>query len=196
MTPKNFINKTKKTSHLLFLSDSSHVADLRINHPEWFHSKQIVTGNMIVAFQLEQLGFNFIDEWDFIQQKDIKENLDIAFMLTEKYSDRHFRNKDYGGVCSESMGLDLIDALIACLNARSIYNKIFNTYSVSNVSGYFMPPVGTIRTQPTVITASQSVLFYIAEQRGFEVEKLTPSFPLSVERRSWFSSIAKKDSDE
>jgi hypothetical protein len=59
-----------------------------------------------------------------------------------------------------------------------------------------MPPVGTIRTQPTVITASQSVLFYIAEQRGFEVEKLTPSFPLSVERRSWFSSIAKKDSDE
>ena len=31
-----------------------------------------ITGDMVVAFELEKLGIDFIDEWDFLQPDEIE----------------------------------------------------------------------------------------------------------------------------
>lgn len=170
---------------LLYFTDISQVDHIVDNTPELLRQKRPITGDIAVAYELERLGIDFIDEWDFLGSEDIARNCETAHLLSTTWWDEHLASTEYEGFSlSDTAQQDMIYPLEACLNARTAYDRILNSYQIEKISGYFLPPVGVIRTGPiptnrAVRSVTQAVLFYMAEQRGIPVIKLDSERPLS-----------------
>ena len=173
---------------LLYFTDISQVDYVVDNMPELLRQKRPVTGDIVVAYELERLGIDFIDEWHFLGSDDITKNYETAHLLSATWWDEHLASTEYEGFAlSDTTQQDMVYPLEACLNARSVYDRIFSSYQIEKISGYFLPPVGVVRTGPlpthrAVRSVSQAVLFYLAEKRGIPVVKLNSGRPLSSGR--------------
>jgi hypothetical protein len=186
--------------HLLFFTDISQFHYVQFNSPELFERMMPVTNNMVVAFELERLGIEFIDEWSFLKPDDIEKNRNLAHELSKIWWDEHLASTEYEGFALTDVAQqDLVYAFEASLNARTVYKRLFDTYSVSEISGYFLPLVAVVRTGPAptsqaVTSVSQAILFYMAEQRGIAVDKLAlPSPPSNDRKRKLsFGSITRR----
>lgn len=170
---------------LLYFTDISQVDYVVDNMPELLRQKRPVTGDIVVAYELERLGIDFIDEWDFLGSDDIARNCETAHPLSTTWWDEHLASTEYEGFAlSDTSQQDMFYPLEACLNARLVYDRIFSSYQIEKISGYFLPPVGVVRTGPiptnrAVRSVTQAVLFYLAEKRGIPIVKLNSGRPLS-----------------
>ena len=162
----------------LFLTNISHLKNVLLNAPYMLQNMYPVTNDMTVAFELERLGIKYIDEWDFLKPNDIKDNKDAAHKLAQDWWDEAIENTNYNGiVLTKAAQEDLIFSFEASLNARTVYSRLFETYVVREIFGYFPDPVAVVRTGPSptskaVQSVAYAVLFYIAEKQGIGVYKL------------------------
>ncbi len=189
-----------KKKNLLYFSDITQLNYVRASNPDLLESMLPITGNMVVAFELERTKIDFIDEWDFLKPEDIETNKDTAHSLAKNWWDENLANTDYGGFAlSDAAQQDLVYPFEASLNACTIYKRLFETYSFSKISGYFLPSVAVVRTGPAptsqaVTSISQAILFYMAEQRGIAIDKLILTSPALDDRKKKlnFSSITRR----
>jgi hypothetical protein len=166
---------------LLYFSDVSQLDCMLNSMPELLLNKIPTTGDMQVSYELERLGIEFIDEWDFIEQIEIEENWNKAYILSKKWCDN--TSLIMGHELNKYSATELIYPLQACLNARTIYGRLFKRYSIKKISGYFLLNKAVIRTGPAptsraVQSVTQAVLFYMADKGKVSIEKLTSSVPL------------------
>jgi hypothetical protein len=165
---------------LLYLSDINQLQDVLVNNPDLIKCARPITGDMSVAFELERLGINYIDVDDFITPDDSERNHDIAYILAE--SSWNACNADYEGFrLTNAVRNELLLPFIICLNARIIFGKLFDTFLVDKISGYFPPPEGLSRNWPMRGMASvfEAVLYYISEERSIPIENLNSALNLS-----------------
>lgn len=164
--------------HLLFLNDIKHLKAIQINNNNLLKSFTPITGNMEVAFELEIMKLDFIDEWSFLGQKDIEENQNKAYVLSKNWWNEDLASTQCNGlILSTLVQQDLIYPFEAALNAQTIYSRLFNKYRIKKISGFFISAVPVIRTGPipatkAVQSVSQAILFYMAEKRGIEFNHL------------------------
>jgi len=187
--------------NLLFLTDLSQLSDQNLNDLEFFKDSMVVSGDMTVSFELERRGISFIDEWDFLNPQDIQLNKNAAYSLAKNWAGYlGDLAQYYGFLLKDCVNQDLVYAFEASLNAKTIYNKLFDKYSPTRLRIYSLPQIAVIRTGPAptsraVNAVAQAVLFYTAERRGICVEKLTQKLPLSFGRGlSIFQSTGVKKS--
>ena len=170
---------------LLYFTDISQLNYVRANDCILMEESIPITGDMLVAFELERLKIDFIDEWDFLKPEDIEINKEFAHSLAKSWWDENLASTEYDGFAlSDVAQQDLIYSFEASLNARTVFVRLFDTYSVEKIAGYFLPSVAVIRTGPfpasrAVQSVSQAILFYMAEQRGIVINKLTSSLAIS-----------------
>jgi hypothetical protein len=170
---------------LLYFSDISQLDYVLASKPDFLRKMRPITGDMVVAFELERLGNEFIDEWDFIKADEIEKNRNDAYQISRTWWSEYFASTEYEGLSLADVAKqDLFYPFEASLNARTIYDRIFCTYPVERVSGYFLPSVGLVRTGPAptsraVRSITEAIFFYIAERYGIPVDKLISSLPLS-----------------
>jgi len=173
---------------LLYFSDISQLDYVVANTPDLLRQIRPITGEFVVSYELERLGIEFIDEWDFLGPDDIKRNWETAHLLSRTWRDEQLASTEYEGFSlTGAAQQDMVYSFEACLNARTVYDRIFRSYSVEKISGYFLPLVAVVRTGPAptgraVRSVAQSVLFYIAEKHGIHVVELNSGRPLSLGR--------------
>lgn len=170
---------------LLYFSDISQLDYVRASKPDMLKQMRPVTGDMVVAFELERLGVDYIDEWDFLKPENIETNKDVAHSLAKNWWDENLASTEYNGFALTDVAQqDLIFSFEASLNARTVYGRLFDTYTVEKIIGFFLPSVAVIRTGPAptsraVQSVSQAIMFYMADQRGIMVDKLTSSLAIT-----------------
>lgn len=175
---------------LLYFSDSSQLDYVIAEKPELLKSMCPITSDMSVASELDRLGIDFIDEWKYLTSEDINENWEVAHRLAKGWcNDKKINSRNDGLDFTEVVEQELIYPFEGCLNARTVYNNVFDNYQVTKISGFFLPPTAVIRTGPdptsrAVSSVVQAVLFYIAEQRGISVEYYDSPYPMSITRTS------------
>jgi hypothetical protein len=151
-----------------------HLKYIMTNKSSWLRNKIPLSGDMTVAFELERLGLNFIDEWDLINPHEIKKNCDDSYSLVKKWwgddSDT-IKYEDFS--LGEAAEIDLSYSFQCSLNARSIYGNLFDSYPVDTITGFFKPSVGVVRTSFSTRSVSQSILFYMAKDRGVKIKNIT-----------------------
>jgi hypothetical protein len=171
---------------LIYFSDISQLDYVILNNPDLLRGMHPMTGDMVVAFELERMGIEFIDEWKFINEKEIENNWDDAHVLSKSWWNENVASTAYDGFAlTDAAQQDLIYPLWASLNARTIYSKIFNGYPINKISGYFLPSIGVVRTGPVptsraVTSVSQAVLFYFADGANVAVDHLSTNVALST----------------
>jgi hypothetical protein len=175
---------------LLYFSDISQLDYVLESNPKLLQQMRPITGDMVVSYELERMHIDYIDEWDFIEPEEIEANWNTAYLLSKSWWDEGLASTKYGiEALTESVQQDLVYPFQTCLNARTAYDKIFNSFPIKKISGYFLPEVAVIRTGPAptsraVQSVSQAVLFFLASQRGIPVDKLYLSRPLSLGKLS------------
>ncbi len=184
---------------LLYFSDSSQLDYVLEVRPELLRSMRPITGDMVVSFELERLGIEFIDEWNLIEPEEIQNNWNDAYVLSKSWWDEGLANTLYGvEALTESAQQDMVYPFQACLNARTSYSRLFSLFSVEKIHGFFLPSVAVIRTGPAptsraVRSVSEAVLIFMAEKRGIPFEKLNSHFPLSLGKATDFgNSVTNK----
>jgi len=170
---------------LLFFTDISQVQYVLDKEPELFEQMRPITGDIVVAYELDRLNIGFIDEWDFLESADIERNWEIANRLSASWWNEINTNAYYEGFSLfETTKQDIVYPIEACLNARVVYERIFQENSINRISGFFLTSIGVIRTGPSpsqraVRSVSQAVLFWLAEKFNISVNKLETDYPLS-----------------
>lgn len=183
---------------LLYFTDISQVGYVLDRRPEILKKKHAMTGDIVVAYELERLGIDFIDEWDFLDVEDIEANFERARLLSTTWWDENLASTEYEGFAlSDTAQQDLIYPFEAGLNARTVYRKLFSTYQIGNITGFFLPPVGVVRTGPiptnrAVRSVAQAVLFYMAEKREIPIEQIESSRPLSAGTLAFKAAVLSK----
>lgn len=163
---------------LIFLTDVLYLKYIASNSSEMLKIMTPITSNMAVAFELEEMGIEYIDEWNFLKYEDIQNNKNVAHNLAENWWDEALASTNYNGFAlADAAKQDLIFFFEASLNARTIYGGLFEAYAVRDIYGHFSPPVPVIRTGPSPASkAAQSVgyavMFYMAEKRGIAIHHL------------------------
>lgn len=179
---------------LLFITDVSQLAYLREHCPELLRSATPVVEDVVVAYELERMGVAFIEEWSLLTPAEIEDNSAVAHRLAANWWDESRASTDYRGIrLSDMVRQDLIYPLEACLNARTVYRKLFASVDITRISGFFLPPTGVVRTGPlpasrAVRSVAQAVLFYMAQQRAIPVQRRETGLPLSAGRVSYQSA--------
>jgi len=179
----------KRMIHLLFFTDRSQLEYVKASNPSCLVEMLPITNDIAVAFELERLKIEYIDEWDFLKSEDIESNKDVAHHLAKNWWDEHIVSTEYEGFAlTDAAQQDLVYPFEACLNARTVYGRLFDAYVVGKISGYFLPSIAVVRTGPFPVcralqSVSQAILFYMADQRGIEVERLTSKLALSSAKR-------------
>jgi hypothetical protein len=144
-----------------------------------FDDERFLTADMAVAYELERLGIDFTDEWDYLSAEEILENRNNANSLASSWggdlTDIFFDEFSL----TECVKQDLVYPFEAALNASTIYKKIFESFSIQSIRGYFLPPKAVIRTGPAptsraVNSISHSILFYFCDKNCIPLEKLVP----------------------
>lgn len=175
---------------LLYFSDITQLEYVLACQPSLLDRLRPITGDMVVSYELERLGIEFIDEWNYIQTVEIEHNWNEAFRLSKEWWDESLADTKYGAeALAKSVQMDMVYPFQACLNARTVYSTILNTFPIEKIHGFFLPPVAVIRTGPAptvrcVRSVSESVLFFMAEKRGIVVQKLNSKYPLSKKLNS------------
>jgi hypothetical protein len=172
--------------NLLYFSDVSQLEYVLEKNSDLIINALPITSDMTVSFELERLGIEFIDEWNFIEPIEIEKNWNEAHSLSYSWWNEEISTTNYKAEpLTKSAQQEMIYPFQACLNARTIYNRIFDKYTIKKISGYFLPNVPVKRTGPipanrAVQSVSQAVLFYMAENRGISIEKLSSINPMSL----------------
>ena len=173
---------------LLYFSDISQLDHVLESDPGLLERMRPMTGDMTVSYELERLGIDFIDEWNYLQPEDIERNWNEAYRLSMNWWDGNPEDAEYEGLdLRDAASQDMVYSLEASLNARTAYGRIFDAFEVKRISGYFLPKVAVVRTGPAptsraVLSVTQAVLIYMAEGRGIPVEPLESTRPLSQGR--------------
>lgn len=171
---------------LLYFTDISQVQYVLDKEPQLLETMRPVTGDIVVASELESLDIPFIDEWDFLEPIDIERNFEIANNLGTKWWDENIASTEYEGFAlTECAEQDLVWPFEACLNARVVYEKIFRKYQVDHITGYFLPPIGVVRTGPTpthraIRSLTQAVLFWVADKYKIQYKYRESGYSLSA----------------
>jgi hypothetical protein len=176
---------------LLYFSDISQLDYVLNTNSELLTHKRPITGDMVVSFELERLGIEFIDEWDFIEPTEIEENWNEAYALSTSWWEGLASTKYGAEALTKSVQQEMVYPFQTCLNARTVYGRLFQKFPIERIVGFFLPNVPIIRTGPAptsraVQSVSQAVLFYMSENRGIVIEKLSSSYPLSPGKKSGF----------
>jgi hypothetical protein len=171
---------------LLYFTDISQLKYILNVSPNLLKKYTPITGDLVVSYELENLGIDFIDEWDYLTSKTIESNWILSKKLTKCWTNEAGIDAVYFedislNECAEN---DLAYSFEAALNARLVYEKIIEKYNVSSIAGFFLPEISVIRTGPfpthrAVRSISQAVLFWIAECRKITVKKLESPYDLS-----------------
>lgn len=170
---------------LLFFNDISQLLYALDKEPHLFETMRPVTGDIVVASELERLNIPFIDEWDFLEPIDIERNVETAHYLSKNWWDENTSSTAYEGFTLSNCAVqELVYPFEACLNARTVYERIFKNYTIDQISGYFLPSVGVIRTGPApahraVNSVSEAVLFWLADKHNIPYEKKESRYQLS-----------------
>ncbi len=170
---------------LLYFTDISQVQYVLDKKPQLFEQMRPITGDIVVAYELDRLNIGFIDEWDFLEPADIEKNWEIANRLSTSWWDEINANVGYEGFSLfDATKQDMVYPIEACLNAQVVYERIFQENCIDRISGFFLPSIGVIRTGPSPIrraamSVSQAVLFWLAEKYNISVNKLETDCPLS-----------------
>jgi glycosyltransferase involved in cell wall biosynthesis len=170
---------------ILYLTDVSQIDYLRKTNPLLLRQMRPLTGDMVVAFELEKMGVHFIDEWDYIKPEELKKNWELAHSLSITWWHGNVANRTYEefSLC-EAAQQDMVYPLTACLNARTVYERLFREFKVDSIDGYFLPNTAVIRTGPAPTSRAlgsltQAVLFYMAEKRRIPINKRESKLPLT-----------------
>lgn len=169
---------------LLHFTDVSQLDYALAHKPEMLEGKLPVASDMVVAFELEKLGIEFIDVWDFLGPVDIKNNAEAARLLSLNWLKDEFPGEEIGSlILADAAQVEMVWPFEACLNAQTAYGKLFDHYPVEKISGFFHPKVAIIRTgppptNPAVYSVAEAVLFYLADKNGIVIEMLEFDMPL------------------
>ena len=167
---------------LLYLSDINHLKDVLVNQQDLLKCSIPITGDMVVAYELERLNVTYIDESDFLSPDDIESNIETAYTLCEAWWNEDPASTDYEEFTAVSLfKSELAMPFRAFLNARTVYSRLFDKFPVKKISGYFMPPVGISRNWPVCgfFSVTEAIFSYIAQQRNISIVKLR--LPLKLE---------------
>lgn len=163
---------------LLYLSEISQLDYVLKNNKKLLDKFQPITGEMTISFELERLGINFIDEWDYITPEEIEANWNEANILaTTWWNDNNIEIGNETEYILNSAQQEYVYPFQACLNAKTAYIRIFKKFNVDFIHGFFLPSVAVIRTGPAptsraVRSVSEGVLIYLAEKKGIPLLKL------------------------
>jgi hypothetical protein len=183
---------------LLYFSDISQLNYILDTKPDLLKSMYPLTGDMTVSFELEGLGIEFIDEWEFIEPEEIEKNRIEADLISINWWNEKFYSTEYGvEALTVSAKQDLVYAFQACLNARTAYQRILSTFAVKKISGFFLTPTAVLRTGPSptnraVRSVSEAVLFFLAEKRDIPVSKFSSSYQLSNKLATFSKSVTTR----
>ncbi len=171
---------------LLYLTDISQVNYIFDNSLDYFEKYTPLSGDLVVSSKLEKLGISFIDEWDYLAKEYINLNWQNSLTLSKKWcKELKIEEIKYNNVLlSKCTQQDFAYSFEAALNARTAYEKILNEFDVTRIFGFFLPDTPVIRTGPApthraVRSVSQSVLFWLAENKNIPIIKLKSNYDLS-----------------
>ncbi len=163
---------------LIYFSDVSQLVNHDLKKIACNKNNRLITNDMAVAFEFDMLGIEYIDEWKFLNETDIENNKVAAHHLAKNWWNEAFYSLAYEGFpLGDIVQQDLVYAFEASLNARIVYNRLFEAYSICKIRGYFLPSVPVIRTGPSpankaVQSVTQAILFYMAANHGIQIERL------------------------
>jgi hypothetical protein len=183
------------SEHLLFFTDISQLVDVKNKNPAWLKQRRPVTGEMPVAFELENLGIEFIDIWDFLSPEDIKKNQNKARNLAKNWTHEFLtscESKDLG--ITDTTQEDLVYPFEAALNATTAYGRLLKVHAIEKISVYLLPSIALIRTGPRPTSrpagsVAQAILIYMAEQQNIKIDCLAPPLPICRNRKFFLSNI-------
>lgn len=170
---------------LLYLTDISQVKFILENRPQLFKELMPITGDIVVAYELENLKIKFIDEWDYLDPIEIEENWNLAYELSESWlNEININENNNEFYLSKETVQELVLPFEACLNAKTVYNKIFKKYSIEQINGFFLPQVPIIRNGPppahrAIRSVVEAVIFWLAEVNQIQITKLEERYSLS-----------------
>jgi hypothetical protein len=171
---------------LLFFTDISQLQYVLDNKPQLLTEMMPITGDIVVAAELERLGYEFIDEWDFLIAEEIESNWKNAKIIAESWLKNIENQSEYEGFyLSDCLSKETIIVFEACLNAITVYKKIFTAYDIKKIKGFFLSPTGVIRhgpapTERSVRSLSQAILFWFAEKMCIPIVELISEYPLTT----------------
>lgn len=187
---------------LLYITDVSQIKFILENASDLLNRFTPITGDLVVSNELESLGVNFIDEWDYLSPNDIESNWRLSAKLTKCWWEElgidqiYFENISLSQCASQ----DLTYSFEAALNARTAYEKIIEAHNVTRIVGFFLENRAVIRTGPypthrAVRSISQAVLFWIAKSKNIQVDSMESTYNLSsgiIKRKSVFLEYSGK----
>lgn len=180
---------------LLYFTDISQVQYVLDKKPHLFEQMMPITGDIVVAFELERLKIDYIDEWDFLSSESIQRNWNIANDLSTRWWEEIDINVYYEGFSLfEATKQDMVYPIQACLNAKIVYERLITENHIERISGFFLPPMGVVRTGPipthrAVRSVSQAVLFWLANKSNIPIETLFSTYDLSHGRMKQKNSL-------
>lgn len=161
--------------NILRLDDIFQLRHLRRHAPQLLATHQLITHDLTVAWELERQGIRFLDEFAFLSPAEIHANWDAANRLATSWHEGLWRSGTREHELARCAGQELVYPFEIGLNARTIYERVFQQYSVESVTLCTMPPQAITRTGPPPArragaTISQAVVRWVADQRRIPVQ--------------------------
>ena len=172
---------------LLYITDISQLTDY-FSDPNSYKDLTIITGDISVAFELETSGVNYVNEWDFLSNKEIENNFDQANVISKKWWNEIYNIHTHDGQhYFSSTCQDMVYSIEAALNSKCIYDSLFSKYKILEIHGFFLKDQAVIKTGPipthrAVRSITQAILFWICKKKSIPVFRLVSKYPLSLGR--------------
>ena len=176
--------------NLLVLSDISQVEYLLKHQADMLMTHRPVTQDLAVAHELDRLQIPFLDEFCYLSPKDIEENWNQANELAEIWQQYALLRDGPNLELADLTKQEFVWPFEICLNARTVYRRIFESDAVESLRGYWLPPQAVSRTGPAPVTRAaaslaQAVLRWLADLKQIPIHSLQCPRSLSVERLGW-----------
>src|SRR5947209_5211814 len=134
---------------LLFLDDVSHLEEVLERHPGWLDRMRLVTGDMVVAAELEKLGVPFVEEWSLLPAEDVIRNWTAADRLAKSWWADFPGDLEYRGFSlAVTARQELLYPFQICLNARTIYDRLLDATPGATLLRFGVRPTPLRRCGP------------------------------------------------
>ena len=154
----------------------------------------LLTGDMATAWELERRGEPFIDEHDLVTPAELLRNWETAAALATRWWGEAPELTVAGVPLLSAAQGDLRLPIELCLDAATVYARLFREHAITRAHVFFVPPEAICRAQPApgtraATSLSQAVLRREAERAGVWLVATRSWRPLSREERGGRSSL-------
>jgi hypothetical protein len=142
-----------------------------------------ITNDATVVFELNKTEFKYINEWKYINSIELESNQKIADFLVKKWWSNFDFEIPFNDEVLGTTENELIITFLTSLNAKTIYNKIFNEYHIKKIIFFNLKKISMSRNGPGPSTIPisgfvQSIRHYYAKLYNIDSEFINTNIVL------------------